>query len=119
MAISWSDDTRLGASSAPQANTQGPRPKKSKLQVETVKKHDAGSNKKVASTAVNARKQDEETDSMALKKVSAKVRQVIQKVRLEKKMSQAELANLINERPQVVQEYENGKAEPNRTTQRV
>ena len=29
------------------------------------------------------------------------------------KMSQAELAKLINEHPQVVQEYENGKAVPN------
>ncbi|KAI9124910.1 hypothetical protein K1719_004237 [Acacia pycnantha] len=38
---------------------------------------------------------------------------VIQKARLEKKMSQADLAKQINERPQVVQEYENGKAVPN------
>ena len=41
------------------------------------------------------------------------MRQAIQKARIEKKMSQAELAKQINERPQVVQEYENGKAVPN------
>ncbi|KAK6941537.1 Cro/C1-type helix-turn-helix domain [Dillenia turbinata] len=83
------------------------------MQVETVKKHDAGSNKKGASTSVNARKLDEETEPGALNKVSTEVRQMIQKARLEKKMSQAELAKLINERSQVVQEYENGKAVPN------
>ncbi|KAJ0799808.1 putative RNA-directed DNA polymerase transcription factor Lambda-DB family [Helianthus annuus] len=38
---------------------------------------------------------------------------LIQKSRIEKKLSQADLAKQINERPQVVQEYENGKAVPN------
>ena len=33
--------------------------------------------------------------------------------RLAKKMTQAQLATAINERPQVIQEYENGKAIPN------
>ncbi|KAK6944972.1 Cro/C1-type helix-turn-helix domain [Dillenia turbinata] len=88
------------------------------MQVETVKKHDAGSNEKVASTAVNVWTLDEETEPAALNKVSAEVRLMIQKARLEKKMSQAELAKLINERPQVVQEYENGKAVPNQNNTR-
>lgn len=56
---------------------------------------------------------DEETEPAALEKVSTEVRQAIQKARLEKKMSQSELAKLINEQPKVVQEYENGKAVPN------
>ncbi|XP_010249785.1 PREDICTED: multiprotein-bridging factor 1c [Nelumbo nucifera] len=80
--------------------------------VQTVKKFDAGSNKKPA-TVVNARKLDEGTEPAALDKVSTEVRQAIQKARLAKKMSQAELAKLINERTLVVQEYENGKAVPN------
>lgn len=81
--------------------------------VETVKKGVAGTNKKVTSTAVNARKLDEETEPAALAKVSSEVRLAIQKARIEKKMSQFELGKLINERTQVVQEYENGKAVPN------
>ncbi|KAK4798115.1 hypothetical protein SAY86_030441 [Trapa natans] len=84
--------------------------------VQTVKKFDAGSNKKCSSAAmpvVNARKLDEGTEPAALERVPAEVRQAIQKARLEKKMSQAELAKLINEPPKVVQEYENGKAVPN------
>ncbi|XP_027176694.1 multiprotein-bridging factor 1c [Coffea eugenioides] len=82
-------------------------------QVQTFKKADAGANKKAAPPAVNARKLDEAEEPAALGRVSTEVRQAIQKARIEKKMSQAELAKQINERPQVVQEYENGKAVPN------
>lgn len=84
---------------------------RSGVEVLTVKKLDAGSNKKssAAAPAVNARKLDEGTEPAALDRV----RQAIQKARLEKKLSQADLAKQINERPQVVQEYENGKAVPN------
>lgn len=81
--------------------------------VQTVKKFDAGSNKKAAAAPVNARKLDEGTEPAALDRVAAEVRLTIQKARVEKKMSQAELAKQINERTQVVQEYENGKAVPN------
>ncbi|OAY53731.1 multiprotein-bridging factor 1c [Manihot esculenta] len=85
---------------------------RSGVPVQTIKKFDACSNKKAA-PVVNARKLEEETEPAALEKVSAEVRQAIQKARLEKKMSQSELAKLINEQPKVVQEYENGKAVPN------
>lgn len=80
--------------------------------VETVKKHDAGSNKK-AGTVVYARKLDEQTEPEGFEKVGLEVRSAIQKARLGKKMSQVELGKLINERAQVVQEYESGKAVPN------
>lgn len=82
--------------------------------VQTIKKFDAGSNKKAA-PLLNTRKLDEGTEPASLERVPGEVRQAIQKARLEKKMSQAELAKLISERPQVVQEYENGKAVPNQT----
>ncbi|KAJ8629791.1 hypothetical protein MRB53_023114 [Persea americana] len=62
---------------------------------------------------VNARKLDEGMEPAALERVAAEVRQAIQKARVAKKMSQAELAKQINERLQVVEEYENGKAVPN------
>ncbi|XP_010911727.2 multiprotein-bridging factor 1c [Elaeis guineensis] len=83
--------------------------------VETLKKFDGGSNKKAwtAEPAVHARKLDESTEPAGFERVGAEVRQAIQKARLAKKMSQAELAKHINERVQVVQEYESGKAVPN------
>ena len=37
----------------------------------------------------------------------------IQQARLDKKLTQAQLGNLINEKPNVIQEYESGKAIPN------
>eukprot|EP00246_Nothoceros_aenigmaticus_P003674 TRINITY_DN14852_c0_g1_i1.p1 TRINITY_DN14852_c0_g1~~TRINITY_DN14852_c0_g1_i1.p1 ORF type:complete len:146 (-),score=44.10 TRINITY_DN14852_c0_g1_i1:330-767(-) len=79
----------------------------------TIKKFDGGTNKKEASTSVNARKLDQETEPAALEKVSTDVRHAIQKARIDKKLTQAQLAQQINERPQVVQEYEAGKAVPN------
>ncbi|KAK1365395.1 Multiprotein-bridging factor 1c [Heracleum sosnowskyi] len=83
-------------------------------QVETVKKHTAGQNKKTAAApVVDARKLDAAAEPASLERVATEVRQAIQKARIEKKLSQAELAKQINERTQVVQEYENGKAVPN------
>ncbi|KAK9048604.1 hypothetical protein SSX86_032431 [Deinandra increscens subsp. villosa] len=82
-------------------------------QVQTVKKFDGGTNKKSPATAVYARKLDEAEQPAALDRVAPEVRQLIQKARIDKKLSQADLAKQINERPQVVQEYENGKAVPN------
>ncbi|KAI3977363.1 hypothetical protein MKX01_000276 [Papaver californicum] len=83
--------------------------------VATVKKSNAGSNKKssTAGPVIDARKLDEAGEPAALEKVSTEVRLAIQRARLEKKMSQAELGKLINEKPHVVQEYESGKAVPN------
>ncbi|KAF2304881.1 hypothetical protein GH714_039253 [Hevea brasiliensis] len=85
---------------------------RSGVPVQAIRKFDAGSNKKSA-PVVSARKLDEGTEPATLEKLSVEVRQAIQKARLEKKMSQSELAKLINEQPKVVQEYENGKAVPN------
>ncbi|KAE9586041.1 hypothetical protein Lal_00009903 [Lupinus albus] len=82
-------------------------------EVQTVKKFDAGSNKKTGGPVIYGRKLDEAGEPAAFEKVAVEVRHAIQKARLEKKMSQSELAKLINERNQVVQEYENGKAVPN------
>ncbi|AES76734.2 multiprotein-bridging factor 1c [Medicago truncatula] len=80
-------------------------------EVLTVKKPTAGSNKKAtAGPVLNARKLDEAAEPAALERVGGEVRHAIQKARLDKKMSQGDLAKLINERVQVVQEYENGKA---------
>ncbi|KAF0903003.1 hypothetical protein E2562_022629 [Oryza meyeriana var. granulata] len=85
--------------------------------VETVRKAAAGTNKKSSSAAAAAvvapaRKLDESTEPAGLGRVGAEVRAAIQKARVAKGWSQAELAKRINERAQVVQEYESGKAVP-------
>jgi putative transcription factor len=82
-------------------------------EVQTVRKFDAGSNKKQSGApSLNTRKLDEETEPAALERVSLEVKHRIQKARLDKKLTQAQLGQMINERPQVVQEYESGKAIP-------
>ncbi|XP_052159884.1 multiprotein-bridging factor 1c [Oryza glaberrima] len=80
--------------------------------VETVRKAAAGTNKAAAGAAAPARKLDESTEPAGLGRVGAEVRGAIQKARVAKGWSQAELAKRINERAQVVQEYESGKAVP-------
>lgn len=82
--------------------------------VETVRKAAAGTNKKASAAAVAApaRKLDEMTEPAGLERVGGDVRAAIQKARVAKGWSQAELAKRVNERAQVVQEYESGKAVP-------
>lgn len=46
-------------------------------------------------------------------KVSSELKQQIIKARTDKKLTQAQLAQQINEKPQLIQEYESGKAIPN------
>lgn len=81
--------------------------------METIRKSVAGTNKKAVGPVINPRKLEEAEEPAALGKVALEVRTMIQKARLEKKLSQAELGKLINEPAKVVQEYENGKAVPN------
>lgn len=72
-----------------------------------------GANKKTTDTGLLARKLDEETEEFHLPKVESEVKKKIQAARIEKKLTQAQLAQAINEQPRVVQEYESGKAVPN------
>ncbi|XP_028761787.1 multiprotein-bridging factor 1b-like isoform X2 [Neltuma alba] len=78
-------------------------------EVETVKKYNAGSNKPASSTtSLNTKKLDEDTENLAHEHVPTELKKAIMKARMEKKLSQAQLAQ-----PQVIQEYESGKAIPN------
>jgi putative transcription factor len=61
----------------------------------------------------NAKKLDEDTESLKVNRVDFKVSALIQRVRQQKGLKQDELARLINERASIVTEYENGKAVPN------
>lgn len=82
--------------------------------IETVKKYNAGSNKASSSTpGLNTKKLDEETEVLSHERVSTDLKKAIMQARLDKKLTQAQLAQQINEKPQIIQEYESGKAIPN------
>ncbi|GAY62681.1 hypothetical protein WN944_014256 [Citrus x changshan-huyou] len=82
--------------------------------IETVRKSHAGTNKAASSsTSLNTRKLDEDTENLAHDRVPSELKKAIVQARNDKKLTQSQLAQLINEKPQVIQEYESGKAIPN------
>lgn len=46
-------------------------------------------------------------------RVPTELKKAIMQARMDKKLTQSQLAQMINEKPQVIQEYESGKAIPN------
>jgi len=80
--------------------------------VETLKKHDGGANKG-GSSGQSMAKLENETEVFAHEHVSSELKRQIQQARLAKKLTQSQLAQLINEKPQIINEYESGKAIPN------
>lgn len=58
-------------------------------------------------------KLDDADDVVKVKKVDASVGKTIQIARQEKKLTQKDLATKINEKPQVINDYEAGRATPN------
>merc|ERR1719253_1618695 len=80
--------------------------------VQTERKYGAGGNASAHTASVNARK-IEESDELKIQKVDKSLSKAIQQARMAKKMTQKDLATKINEKPQVIGEYENGKAIPN------
>ncbi|KAJ4726457.1 multiprotein bridging factor 1B [Melia azedarach] len=82
--------------------------------IETLKKSNAGTNKAASSsTSLNTRKLDEDTENLSHGRVPTELKKAIMQARTDKKLTQAQLAQLINEKPQIIQEYESGKAIPN------
>ncbi|KAG2449251.1 hypothetical protein HYH02_005996 [Chlamydomonas schloesseri] len=84
--------------------------------VDTLQKFNAGKNKPGAAQTVSgkpAAKLEQETEDFHHERVSSNLKQQIVQARTAKKMTQAQLAQAINEKPQVIQEYEQGKAIPN------
>jgi len=77
--------------------------------VETVKKV-AGVQ---TTTGKSAAKIDAETEDFKIEKVSTELKKQIIQARTAKKLTQAQLAQLVNEKPSVINEYESGKAIPN------
>jgi putative transcription factor len=87
--------------------------KRSGAAVETIQKHNAGKNSGATVASMNAAKLDRETDELAHEKVSSELKKQIQQARLAKNLTQAQLAQQINEKPNVINDYESGKAIPN------
>ena len=56
---------------------------------------------------------EESTEDFKHASVNKELSKAIAQARLAKKMTQAQLATAINERPQVIQQYECGQAIPN------
>lgn len=81
-------------------------------EVDTQQKWGAGSNKQHQATK-NTAKLDRETEELRHETISLDVGKLIQQGRQAKGMSQKDLATKINEKPQIITEYEAGKGIPN------
>eukprot|EP01038_Epipyxis_sp_PR26KG_P006005 gene6005-8269_t len=83
-------------------------------EIVTEKKHGAAENKSAhTSTGMNAKKLEDSTEEFKHETINRNLAQSIAQARLAKKMTQAQLATAINERPQIIQQYESGQAIPN------
>ncbi|GBF90288.1 hypothetical protein Rsub_02394 [Raphidocelis subcapitata] len=60
-----------------------------------------------------AHKIDAETEDFHHERVSTELKKQIIQARTAKKLTQSQLGQLINEKPQIIQDYESGKAIPN------
>eukprot|EP00771_Trimastix_marina_P000560 gnl/Trimastix_PCT/1579.p2 GENE.gnl/Trimastix_PCT/1579~~gnl/Trimastix_PCT/1579.p2 ORF type:complete len:149 (-),score=29.68 gnl/Trimastix_PCT/1579:34-456(-) len=92
---------------AQQARQQG-------AEVDTVRRYGGGTNRR-ANPSINMRKLDSNDDDeeVALPSMDRNVALEIQRARLAKKWTQADLARRINEKQSVVNDYESGRCIPN------
>ena len=58
------------------------------------------------------RKLDEETETFKVETVNKSISKAIMEARTKLKMKQKDLATKVNVQPQIIQQYENGKAKP-------
>jgi putative transcription factor len=80
----------------------------------TEKKHGAAENKSAHSAAgLSLKKLEDSSEDFKHNTVNRSLSQAIAQARLAKKLTQAQLATAINERPQIIQQYESGQAIPN------
>ncbi|KAF8773758.1 endothelial differentiation-related factor 1-like [Argiope bruennichi] len=82
------------------------------LAIETTKKFNAATNKQHLTT-LNTSKLDKETEQLHHETVGLDVGRLIQQGRQNKGLTQKDLATRINEKPQVINDYEAGRAVPN------
>lgn len=87
---------------------------------DTVVKSSQPKTKGLTQTDINMRKLEADTENVKHDLVSPELKKQIIAARVAAKLSQIQLAQKINERPQVIQEYESGKAIPdNRILQKL
>jgi putative transcription factor len=75
---------------------------------ESVRRHTSNKNQ----SNINLKKIEDDNENLSYEKVTLSLSQEIQKARVAKKLTQKQLATQINERVDVIQKYENGKAIP-------
>ena len=77
-------------------------------------RYGAGGNASAHSATIMSTKKLEESDDVVkIQKVDKELAKAIMQARMAKKLTQKDLATLINEKPQVVADYESSKAIPN------
>lgn len=81
-------------------------------EIKFTKKSDKPNNSQKKNTNTGGNKVDI-TELVKIKKINLSTSRIISKRRTELKLSQKQLANLINVKPEIVASYENGKAIPN------
>eukprot|EP00835_Amoeboradix_gromovi_P002899 NODE_175_length_15885_cov_0.420563.p9 type:complete len:140 gc:universal NODE_175_length_15885_cov_0.420563:8922-8503(-) len=89
------------------------RPKKPSEQKAGQMKEFYGGNKTASTEGSHLARVDREDEPGKVATIALDVSRAIQQGRLNKKMTQKELATKINEKPQVIQDFESGKAKPN------
>lgn len=82
------------------------------IEVDSAKKFAGGQNKQLTANK-NTAKLDRETEELHHDHVALDVCKLIQQGRQAKGMTQKDLATKINEKQQIINDYENGKAIPN------
>lgn len=80
--------------------------------VDVLKKNTASTNSQHGGPSLNLAKLENETEVFKVNTVSKSVSKTIMQARQDKGMTQKQLATAINEKPQVIQEFESGKAIP-------
>uniref|UniRef100_A0A0B6ZJN6 HTH cro/C1-type domain-containing protein n=1 Tax=Arion vulgaris TaxID=1028688 RepID=A0A0B6ZJN6_9EUPU len=112
----WSEVTYIGHRPGKTSQLRSKQAVNSALrsgtEVETNKKFAGGQNKQISANK-NTAKLDRETEELHHEHVALDVAKLIQQGRQAKGFTQKDLATRINEKQQVINDYENGKAIPN------
>lgn len=81
--------------------------------METEKKIGVGNKSAHSAGGAGMKKLEDSTEEFKHNTVNQNLSKSITQARIAKKLTQKELATMINEKPQIIQEYESGKAIPN------
>jgi len=108
--VGWDDVTILRKKRPNGSNMKKKNPIQSS-QVQSQLKYSEGN--KINNVVMDKRKLDEQDEAGKLPEVGLSLGMLIQQARMAKSLTQKQLATLINEKPNVIAEYEQGKAIPN------